>query len=200
MLFVVFFYAMNTPTVKIVQREKDINREIVYAGRFIIIELSAGVSLYQGMRNLSRHFPKVGPYFADIVNRIDLGTPIDEAITEAIDISPSGDFRKLMWQVMNSIKTGADISVALSGVIDQITREQRIAVEEYSRRLNPLAMFYMLIAIILPSIGIIMFIIISSFLSLSFGLPVLLLFAGLLGFLQYMFLAIIRSRRPAVEL
>jgi len=59
-------------------------------------------------------------------------------------------------------------------------------------------MFYMIIAVILPSIGITMFIVLSTFINLQLDLPILLAISGFLGFLQFMFLAIIKQSRPAV--
>jgi hypothetical protein len=45
-----------------------------------------------------------------------------------------------------------------------------------------------------------MVIVLSTFLGLQLKMPVLLAFSAFLGFMQYMFLALIKSSRPAVEL
>jgi len=58
----------------------------------------------------------------------------------------------------------------------------------------------MIIAIILPSIGIIMLIIFSSFMSIKMSLTTLLTISGLIGFVQFMFYSLIKAQRPAVEL
>jgi pilus assembly protein TadC len=125
---------------------------------------------------------------------------MEDALNEAVEFTPSANFRKILWQIINAQQTGADISTALKSVVDQITKEQLIEIKEYGRRLNPLAMFYMIIAVILPSIGITMFIILSTFLELTLELPVLISIAVFLGFMQFMFLAMIKSTRPSVEL
>jgi pilus assembly protein TadC len=198
--FLAFIYMMRIPDMRIRAHEKEISREIVFATRFIIIEVESGVPIYNSFINVSRVYPSVGRYYGAIVEKVNLGTSMDEAINEATEIVPSNDLRRILWQVLNSIKTGADVTRALDSVLQQIITEQKIDVEEYGRKLNPLAMFYMLLAVIIPSLGTTMLIIFSSFIGFKLSLPVLLTIAGLLGFMQFMFFAIIRSSRPAVEL
>ncbi|MBR9699764.1 type II secretion system F family protein [Candidatus Woesearchaeota archaeon] len=197
---IAFFYFLKVPDFKIMKNLRDINSEIVFAGRFLIIELESGVSLYNAFQNVAKNYRTIGKYFSDIVTRIDLGTQMEEALNETIESTPSPSFRKILWQIVNSQHTGADISTSLKSVVNNITREQMIEIKEYGRKLNPLAMFYMIIAVILPSIGITMFIVLSTFLNLTLSLSILLVISFFLAFIQFMFLAMIKSSRPSVEL
>lgn len=192
------FYFLRVPDVKVMKKQREINSEIIFAGRFLIIELESGVPLYNAFKNLARNYEIIGKYFNDITTKIDLGTQMEDALNEAIEFTPSPNLRKILWQIVNSQKTGADVSTALKSVVNQITQEQLIEVKEYGRKLNPLAMFYMIIAVILPSIGITMFIVLSTFLNFQLKLEVLLFISFFLGFVQFMFLAMIKSSRPAV--
>ena len=197
---ILFVYFLRVPDVKVLKKQKAINSEIVFAGRFLIIELESGVPLYDAFKNIAKNYPEIGTYFNEIIVKIDFGTQMEDALNETIGFTPNANFRKILWQIINSQKTGADMSKSIKSVVEQITQEQLIEVKEYGRKLNPLAMFYMIIAVILPSIGITMFIVLSSFLNLTLTLPLLLTISGLLGFMQFMFLAMIKSSRPAVEL
>lgn len=194
----VFLYVMKRPDIIILKKKRDMDQEIVYASRFLVIELGSGVPIYDAIRNVSNSYPVIGKYFREIINRVDIGTPIEDAINESIEQTPSQNFRRLLWQVFNSLKTGADLAAALSTTVDQIANEQVISVREYGRKLNPLVMFYMIVAVIFPSIGIIMLTVFSTFFSIKFGLPVLLIIAVFIAFVQFIFLSIIRSTRPAV--
>ncbi len=195
-----FVYFLKSPDIIILKRERDIEKEIVFAGRFLIIELKSGVPLYESMANVVKNYETTGKYFKEIIDKIDIGTPMEDAISELVELTPSSNFRKLLWQILNSMKTGADISSSIGATVDQIAKEQVIEVREYGRKLNPLAMFYLIIAIILPSIGVVMLIIMSSFLSLKIDVVALLILAAFMAFFQFMFLAIIRAQRPAMEL
>jgi flagellar protein FlaJ len=178
----------------------NVNKEIVFAGRFLIIEISSGVPLYTAFTNMARNYKHVGIYFSEIVEKVDFGTSLEDAINEVIITSPSPELRKMLWQVLNSLKTGADVSNSLTIVLDQIVREQKIYVNEYGRKLNPLAMFYMMIAIIIPSLGIVMLIVLATFMGFKLTMGVLLGILLFLAFVQFMFLAMIKSSRPAVDL
>ena len=194
------FYFLQSPDVMILKRQKEISREIVFAGRFLIIELESGVSLYNAMRNVAKSYDSIGLYFREIIGRIDMGTSIEDAINESVETTPSPTFRKVLWQVLNSLKTGADVSKSLNSVVEQITQEQIIEIREYGRKLTPFAMFYMILAVILPSIGVIMLIVLSTFIGIKLSLGLLMAMEFFLGFFQFMFYSLIKSQRPMVEL
>lgn len=196
---VMFFYMIRLPDVKISKKEKEISKEIVFAGRFLIIEIESGVPLYNAMVNISKNYAVIGRYFKEITDKIDLGTSMEDALNDAVEFIPSNDFRKILWQIINSIRTGSDVSKSLYSVMDQITKDQITEVNKYGKKLNPLAMFYMIIAVILPSLGITMMIILSSFIQFQLSLTILLSLAGFLGFIQFMFIAMVKFSRPAVE-
>lgn len=199
LFFLLFFYMLKFPEVMISKKEKEITKEIVFAGKYLIIELESGVALYNALGNISKSYPVIGSYFQEIVNKVDLGTSMEDALTEAVEYIPSENFRRLLWQILNSMRTGSDVAKSLSIVLDQISREQIIEVNKYGRKLNPLAMFYMIIAVILPTLGITMMIVFSSFIDIEINLTILMVIAFLLAFLQFMFLSMIRFSRPAVE-
>ncbi len=200
LLFIMMFmYFIKFPDVKIMRIQREIDREIVFAGRFLIVELESGIPVYDAFRHVANNYPVTGKYFRNIVEDVDLGTTIDEALNKAVELTPSQNFRRLLWQIINSMTTGADVATSLNAVIEQIVREQRIELTEYGRKLNPLAMFYMIVAVILPSIGVTMFVILVSFLSIKLTFSTLLIIAGLMGFIQFLFYTVVKSSRPASQ-
>ena len=194
-----FSYMLKLPDVTISRKEKSITKEIVFAGRHLIIELESGVPLYNAFINISKNYEAVGHYFKEVINKVDLGTSMEDALSEAIEYIPSDDFRRLLWQVLNSIRTGSEVSKSLGSVLEQIAREQTIEVNRYGKKLNPLAMFYMIIAVILPSLGVTMLVVLSSFIQFELNLTIFLILAGLLTFVQFMFLSMIKFSRPAID-
>ena len=196
---IMFFYMLKLPELKISRKEKEISSEIVFAGRFIIIELESGVPLYNAMVNVSKNFRIIGQYFREITDKVDLGTSMEDALNEAVEFVPSNDLRKILWQIINSIRTGSDISKSLYSVMDQVTKDQVNEVNKYGKKLNPLAMFYMIVAVILPSLGMTMLIILSSFIKFQLSLTVLIALAGFLGFVQFMFIGVVKLSRPPIE-
>jgi len=198
--FIIFFFFIHSPKVKAGKRVKDIDSEIVYAGRYMLVELSAGMPLFDVLVNVSQAYPKVGMHIQDIIKRVEVGTPLDTAINQIIEITPSPNFRKMMWQIMNSLRTGSDVSVALESMVEQISKEQLIEFKTYERKLNPLVMFYLMVAVILPSLGITMMSLLSTFLGIQLSFGILIGIAIFLIFVQFMFLSMIRSSRPGFAL
>ncbi|MBI2128783.1 type II secretion system F family protein [Candidatus Woesearchaeota archaeon] len=195
----VFLYLSKLPEVKIFKRRKQISKEIIFAGRFLIIELESGISLYDAIKNVANSYKDIGIYFKEITDKVEIGTTLEDALNESIEYTPSDDFRRMLWQIVNSLKTGSDIAKSLRDVIEQITREQNIEMKKYGRTLNPLAMFYMIVTVIVPSLGVTILIVLATFMSIKITLAVLLAGVLLLAFVQFMFISIIKSLRPAIE-
>ena len=135
---------------------------------------------------------------AIIVREINAGKPQIEALSESAVRNPSIFYRRAIWQIVNGMKAGATISNIVNETLDSLSQEQVIQIQNYGAQLNPLAMFYMLMAVIVPSLSITLIIVMSSFMSLS-SVTVKTIFWGLyffVVFIQIMFLGIIKSRRP----
>ena len=195
-----FLYFVKYVDVKVEQLRRKIDEEIVFAGRFLIIELHSGVPIHKAFEGIEENYKVVGTYFGEIVNKVYLGTSMEDAINEILMNSPSPTLRRILWQLLNSLKTGSDVAPALNSVIDNIVKEQEISVKEYGKKLNPLAMFYMMISVIVPSLGITMLVIMATFLGIHLSLTVLLAIAGFIGFIQMMFMSIIKTSRPPISM
>ncbi|MEK6907339.1 MAG: type II secretion system F family protein [Nanoarchaeota archaeon] len=193
-----FFFFINSPKGKSNKITREIDHEIVYAGRFLLIELSAGVPLFDAMKNISDAYPVIGKYFKQIVDKVETGKPIEQAINEVSEITPSENFRKFLFQILNSMKTGGDVAHALESITEQISKEQLINIKEYGKKLNPMVLFYLLIAVILPSLGIAILALMSTFTGLTLSLSNLIGINFVIGILQLSFLSIIQGLRKGV--
>jgi len=195
-----FMYFIKYVDVKIEKIKKRVDEEIIFAARFLIIGIESGVPIHKIFEDMEKNYEYVGYYFGEILNKVYFGTTMEDAISDTLNVSPSQNLRRLLWQVMNSLQTGTEVSGALNSVAEQIVREQAIAVSEYGKKLSPLAMFYMTISIIVPSLGITMLVILASFMGLKISMSILVVLAILIGFVQFMFLSVARSSRPSISM
>jgi len=142
----------------------------------------------------------VAEEFKDCVKKISTGMPETTALEELIFRNPSIFFRRVIWQITNAIRTGADLSNTLESIVHSLSDEQKVAIRRYGSQLNPLSMMYMMTAVILPSLGITFLILMSTF----SGMPVseMLFWVTLvaLATFQFMFIGVVKNRRPAIEL
>ncbi len=198
--FLLFNLYIRSPSVMTKKLARKLDSEVVFATQFLIIEIKSGVPLYQAFINVSRNFKEIGKVFAEIIQKVNTGDDMEKAIAEAISKTPSNYLRNILSQILNTMSTGADLSIPLTSVLDQVVREQLISLNEYSRKLNPLSMFYMMMAVIVPTLGITMLIVLSTFLNFQLSFTILVILALFFAFIQLMFYTIIKSNRPAVEL
>ncbi|MFA6035979.1 MAG: type II secretion system F family protein [Candidatus Micrarchaeia archaeon] len=195
-----FFYQLQYPTAKAKKRARLVDRELVFAGRQMLIELKAGVPLFDAMLSISRDYGEVSKEFAKIAERVNAGVPTDIAMHDISEDNPSMAFKRVLLQLINSIRSGSDVAKALESVLDQISREQITEMKAYGQKLNPIGMFYMIFGIIMPSLGIALGIIIFSFMSVSVTNAMLYSVLFVVLIMQYIFLTIIESQKPDYEL
>jgi len=202
----VAFYAafqtfLNFPLAKGKTSAKSIERDILFAARDMIISLRSGMPLFNAITSISTDYGEASKEFAKIVEKVQLGTPLEDAIDQTVSESKSQSFRRLMLQAAVSIRAGADVVSALQSIIDQLSQERIIELRRYGQRLNAIAMFYMLFGIILPSMGIAVVIILTTFIAI-FTVNLAVLEFAIVGivFLQIVFLVMITGSRPTFSL
>jgi len=205
LLFPVFFLIsyslfMRTPDNYIRQREREINKNIVFATRYIIIKMESGQPLLNSLVYASKGYAIGGKFFREIADDVNLGKPIEQALEDAHKYNPSRMFQMVLRQILNALRTGIDVSGSLKKILDQITREQQIEIKEYSKKLNSLVLFYLLAACVMPSLGISMFLVVGSLVHLTFDFKTYLLIWSIMLLLQLFFLGMVKSIKPAVEI
>jgi flagellar protein FlaJ len=194
---VVFFYLMLLPDAAMIRRQREMDYEIVFAGRHIVIALKSGMPLFDTFIGASNGYGPVSREFAKIVDHVVLGVPVTQAIRDVVQYNPSKYFTRMLMQIANSLSSGADVGNSLEGVLDQISKEQMISLKEYSQKLTPIVMFYMVFGIIVPTLGIVLVTVILSALGSGGFPPTLLAIAFvLISLVQFLFLGFVESSRP----
>jgi flagellar protein FlaJ len=203
----VYLLAFNTfiyrPKVLIRKRAKEIDTELVFCLRHLLIELRAGVVLFDAMVGVSRDYGEVSKEFNSIVEKISLGVPTSAAIYEVGQSTPSNYLKRVLLQIANAMTSGSDIADSLEAVLNQISQEQIIKIKEYGQKLNPLSMFYMVFGMIIPSIGITLGVIVLSLLGSSMqinGPNILISIMLVVIVIQFIFVSIVDRSRPAFYL
>ncbi len=197
-LFSVFFFR-QIPRVQMRREERDIDKNILFAGRYLLIKMEAGEPLFLSLMGVSKGYGAASRACHDIVQDVNFGNTIEKAIDRAVKYSPSRNFRRILWELSNAMQTGSNIKNSLRAILNQIEQEHLIEIEKYGKKLNSLTLFYMVLAVILPSLGMTMFIIIASFIKLQIPVTILYFLLFLLAFVQFMFIAVFRAIRPGVE-
>ncbi|HLC39893.1 MAG TPA: type II secretion system F family protein [archaeon] len=198
--FLSFFYVILFPQVVITRRIKDLEKNLLFALRHLLIQVRSGIPLFDSMVSVSKAgYGLISEEFEFAVKQISTGVRDIDALEEIALKNPSLYFRRSMWQITNAIRSGADIANTLDTIIGNLANEQRILVRRYGSQLNPLAFMYMMMGIILPSLGISLMISLSSFSGLKVERIFFWAILIFLIFFKFNFLGIVKSRRPSVE-
>jgi len=194
-----FFYFFFTPNRIINRKSNLIDKDLGYMLRDMSVQLSAGIPLFNVLENIS-----VGGYgecsnMADeVVDAIGSGMSMTDALNDYGLISPSEYMRRIMGQIANALKSGTDLSSALEiiGWSIQLDRENKIA--QYGQELAIIGLMYMVLIIVMPSMGVTLMIILSNFFGMIITTQHLYASAILVVALELFFISIIRNRKPNV--
>jgi pilus assembly protein TadC len=196
-----FFSQVIYPKVYSNKKEKDIDKNLIPALEDMLVQLNSGIPLFTIMVNISSSgYGELSSEFKKVVKKINSGMPQIEVIEELGEKNSSVFLRRTLWQISNGMRAGSDISIIIKESIKALNEEQLIQIQGYGNKLNPMIMFYMLSAVIMPALAITFLTIISSLVNLPESVTKMLFVAmfALVVFAQFMFIGVIRSLRPSL--
>ncbi len=196
-----FFYNMNIKKIDVIisRKAKEIDRGVLFAGRFLLIKLSGGDPLIGAIEDVSKNYGVASSYFGEIIRDVELGSTLEESLDKATRFCPSRHLKQILFQITNALKIGIDVTQFLQATVDEIAEAQLVEIMRYGKKLSSLTMFYMLLAIIVPSLGMTLFVVVASLLSISMDFMVFLIILMVLIFIQFMFITFFKSARPDME-
>ncbi len=195
--FMVVLQLLVYPKIIVKRKVREIDRNLVFALRTLLIEIKSGVSLFEALKTVSEgSYGKLAEEFGQTVREIGTGTPEKDALEKMAENNPSDHLRRTLWQVVNGMRAGSDISIVLKESVDSLTRQQAIEIRAYGGQLKVLSLMYMMLGVIVPALGITFLIVLTSFpqIPVSEWFFWALLAMVMLG--QFMFIGIVKSKRP----
>ncbi len=204
-LFLVFYllfinYNLRALDQKIYKLRRELDKEVLFAGRYILLKVSAGEPLLNVLYDAAKSYGVSGDFFKGLVMAIDSGTPIEEALETAREVTPSFRFKKVLYPIVVSFKTGSEMSQTLKATIDSIKDELALEIKAYGKKLNTIVLMYLVLAVVFPSLGLGLSSIFLTFLGIKLNLFFFGLILLFLGLIQYFFIVLIKVNRPTINL
>ncbi len=198
--FVVFMYNLAGPSMVVSKRVIDIEANLLFSLRHLLVEMRSGINNYDSFVSLSKSdYGAVSTEFSKLVKKISYGISETQALEELMITNPSTNFRRVIWQILNAIRSGSDLSGIMEELVKEYSLEQKTKIKLYGGQLNSLALVYMIFAIIMPSIGITFLIILSFFSDFAINEGVLSLILLVIVVFQFVFIGVVKSKRPRIE-
>ncbi|MCK4730054.1 MAG: type II secretion system F family protein [Candidatus Aenigmarchaeota archaeon] len=197
---VVFIYNLLGPSMIVSKRVLDIEANLLFSLRHLLVEMRSGINNYDSFVSLSKSdYGAVSVEFSKLVRNISYGVSETQALEELMIKNPSINFRRALWQILNAIRSGSDLSGTIEELVKEYSLEQKTKIKMYGGQLNSLALVYMIFAIIIPSIGITFLIILSFFSNFAINEGLLALILLVIVVFQFVFIGVVKSKRPRIE-
>jgi pilus assembly protein TadC len=196
----VFIVLLRYPKIIAGKEGEQIDKDLVYALKDVLLSISSGLSMFTALNFVAGgSYGYVSKDIKRVVNRVNTGVPLEDALEELAISTPSEHFQSALWQIINTSKSGADVEGVLRSLIANLVAEQKSDIQKYSHELNVLTLIYMLAAVTIPTIITTLMIILNAFTAAGINEFTLIILISLSFFIQIAIVGFVKSRRPVVH-
>ncbi len=196
--FSTFFYISLYPKLFVNRKVRNLEKNLPSALRHLLVHVRSGVPFFNSLVSIAYSgYGLLSDEFLRAAKEIDTGLSEIAALELLARENPSLYFRRIVWQIVNAMKSGADIGQTIKEIVTDMGADQKAAIKKYGSELNPLVLFYMVLVVIFPTLGIVFLLVLSSFVAAAFDMQVVM--TAVLVFLvlvQLMFIGLVKSKRP----
>ena len=183
------------------KRAEQIDRNLVFALKDMMLQIISGVSLFNSMANIANsNYGEASKEFGKAIKYIQSGMSLEHSLQKIAIESNSGYMRRTIWQLVNTIKVGASLKGSLRAIIAELTIEQKDKIKGYAHELNMWILAYMLFAVAVPTIGTTLMIILSAFSGYAITKELFVAFIIINLIIEYILIGFVKYRRPIVSI
>lgn len=194
-----FFFHLYYPRILGNKIARSVESDLLYALRTLLIQVSSGISLFQAMRVISRsNYGQVSEEFKEVIKDINSGMSETKALEKLAFKTKSEIFKKVIWQMLTTIKSGGSVVASLRSSVNELVESQMEMIKGYAATLNMWTLIYLIIAAALPSLGVTFLVIASSIGGSGIGVNSVLLIVTLAICIQFVLIIVLRSQVPKV--
>lgn len=197
--FLVWINLLLYPKIMVTRKIADLEKNWIFALRTLLVTVRSGLSLFNGLTIIAGgNYGSAAKEIKKAVDKMNFGTPEDKALEEMASKNPSPFFRRSVWQIINGMEAGTDISLVLKEVVEGMVAEEKNEIRKYGSRLGMLSLIYVMIGVIIPALGITFLIVLSNFPQINITDTLFyVLLAGII-LVQFMYIGLMKSARPAI--
>jgi flagellar protein FlaJ len=198
-LFLLLF--LRYPKILAGKKSEQVDRNLIFALKDLLLQVSSGVSLYDAIVNISKeNYGLASKEFEFVAKEVHAGISMEKALEKLAVRSNSEFMRRTVWQLVNTLHAGASLKGALRNIINEITAEKKSKISDFAHELNLWSLLYMVFAVAVPTIGVTMLIILSSFAGFGITKVMFIFFLVLCFLIQVILIGFVKSRRPVVNI
>ena len=192
-----FFLHMYYPRILSKSVASKIDRGLVFASRDMLIQVSSGIPLYRTLANVAEgDYGQVSTEFKKAVGEARSGTSLTTALENMAVRNQSIYLKKMSWQLVTAMRSGANLTKSLKGIIKLLVDYQLRQIKAYNAELNFIVLIYLLAAAVLPTVGTTVLVIFSVFGVLGITPEIYMGLVGVGVMVQLMIIGFVYVRRP----
>ncbi|VVB70314.1 Type II secretion system (T2SS), protein F [uncultured archaeon] len=144
-------FILNYPHIAANNRSKEIDQVLPYALRQLATQIKAGVGFTKAIESIAKsNYGVLSEEFKIVSNDLKAGSSIESALTRLMNRTGSSGLKKVIIQIIRSMKTGGKLSDVISSIASDVSFEARMAVRDYTEVLNLISVFYIVVAVVAP--------------------------------------------------
>ena len=174
-----------------------IDRELIFAMRDMLIQISSGIPLFTVIENIgTSNYGYVSMEFKRVTTNVKGGNPLLHEIELMAIRTQSEYLKKISWQLVTAIRSGANLTTTLKGVVKVLVDYQFSISKSFNAELNFIILIFMLLSAVLPTIGTTVLVIFSVFGMFGISSEVLLAVVAISFLAQAGIVAYVYTKRP----
>lgn len=175
-----YLFWMGFVDVKIRQHARELEEDLLFVSEYFLVSLESGLPLGNAIQRLAKVDRPGGKFFKQIYTDFKTGKDLETALDDAAFYSPSDSLKTLLKRLKDSLVIGVDLRIVLENFIVESSEKKIVSIRAYSKKLNPIIMMYLLLGVVLPSLGLTFFILGAALVEMT---PELLKYILILCFL-----------------
>ncbi len=195
------FFGINImyPKLKMNGIASMIDRDLSFALRDLVVQVRSGVMLYDALVSITEgDYGVVSKDFKEAVRMMNAGYSEAYALEMLALDSKSEYMKKIVWQIANAMQRGGDISRMLESIYESIQRHHEREVKSYLSTMNMMILMFFLLAVTLPTLGMVFMVVLSSVGGITLDITTSLMIIGTSVLIQAFMLGYMRTLRPAI--
>lgn len=155
---IIYTFWFSYVDVQIRKYGRELEDDILFISEYFLVSLQSGLPLGNAIQKFSKLNRPGGKFFKRVFTEFQTGKDLEGALNEAAGYSPSENLRILLKRLHDSLSVGVELNTILENFIQESSEKKVVDIQAYSKKLNPIIMIYLLLGIVVPSLGITFFI------------------------------------------
>ena len=174
-----------------------IDKELIFAMRDMLIQISSGIPLFTVIENIGdSNYGYVSMEFKRVATNVKGGNPLLNEIEVMAIRTQSEYLKKISWQLVTAIRSGANLTATLKSVVKVLVDYQFSISKSFNAELNFIILIFMLVSAVLPTIGTTVLVIFSVFGMFNISSEVLMGVVAISFFVQTGIVGYVYTKRP----